>query len=138
LAHVDEETIDDTRAGERCGDASPFATPPPSVVLPHINTEGPVRFLLVSGEKDDSRWGIVGAIWLSEDGARGGYLLSPTALWHGREMVRNYRSALSRGWSDVAIFDYWKEQTGILGTYMIDPPRHADALFDLARIVGAA
>ncbi|MGZ8641524.1 MAG: hypothetical protein ACXWYF_08760 [Actinomycetota bacterium] len=118
-------------------DPSPFATPAPTVMLPHLDTEGPVRFLLVSGERDDTTWGLVGAFWLSRDGERGGFLLSPDALWHGREMVRSYRSGSSRGWSDEQIFSYWNDQTGILGTYMIDPERDADTLFEVARIVGA-
>lgn len=120
------------------GQQSPFATPASTVLVPQINTEGPVRFLLVSGEKDDARWGVVGAFWLSSDRARGGFLLSPSALWYGREMVRNYRSALSRGWSDEQIFLYWSGQTGILGTYMIDPQQGARTLFEVARFVGAA
>ncbi len=111
--------------------------PAPTILLPNIQQEGPVRFLLVSGEKDDRRWGIVGAFWLSGDGERGGFLLSPSALWQGREMVRSYRSALARGWSDERIFSYWKDQTGILGTVMIDPLRNAETLFSVARVVGA-
>lgn len=117
--------------------ASPFATPAATILLPQINREGPVRFLLVSGEKDDSRWGIVGAFWLSVDAERGGFLLSPHSLWHGREMMRSYRSAVARGWSDEQIFSYWTDQTGILGTYMLDPERDAASLFEVARIVGA-
>lgn len=118
--------------------ASPFATPAATVLLPHINVEGPVRFLLVSGEKDDGRWGVVGAFWLSMDAKRGGFLLSPDSLWHGREMMRSYRSAVARGWTDEQIFSYWTDQTGILGTYMLDPERDAGTLFEVARVVGAA
>ena len=116
--------------------ASPFATPSTTVSLPQINVEGPVRFLLVSGEKDDGRWGVVGAFWLSTDAERGGFLVSPSALWHGREMMRSYRSAVARGWTDEQIFSYWTEQTGMLGTYMLDPERDAGKLFEVARIVG--
>jgi hypothetical protein len=118
-------------------DPSPFAMPAPTILLPNVHREGPVRFLLVSGEKDDRRWGIVGSFWLSDDGERGGFLLSPHALWQGREMVRSYRSALSRGWSDRRIFSYWDGQTGILGTVMIDPVRTAETLVSVAKVVGA-
>jgi hypothetical protein len=111
--------------------------PAPAVLLPNIHLEQAVQFLLVSGEKDDRKWGIVGAFWLSRDGQRGGFLLSPGALWQGREMVRSYRSALGRGWTDERIFTYWKDQTGILGTVMVDPIRNAETLFSVARVVGA-
>jgi hypothetical protein len=135
---MDKRSIIDNEVTPAWGHQSPFATPPATVLLPQITDEGPVRFLLVSGEKDDARWGIVGAFWLSTDRARGGFLLSPQALWYGREMVRSYRSALSRGWSDDQIFAYWSGQTGILGTYMIDPPSGSNTLADVARFVGAA
>lgn len=133
--------MQDGQAIERTKDAwadpSPFAMPAPAVLLPNIHLERAVQFLMVSGEKDDRKWGIVGAFWLSRDGQRGGFLLSPSALWQGREMVRSYRSALGRGWTDEQIFTYWKDQTGILGTVMIDPIRSAETLFSVARVVGA-
>jgi len=43
---------------------------------------------------------------------------------------------LSRGWSDEQIFSYWDDQTGSLGTYMIDPKRRVDSLSEVARLVG--
>jgi len=133
----DRQAIERERPRDAWADPSPFATPAPTVLLPNVHREGPVRFLLVSGEKDDGRWGIVGAFWLSNDAERGGFLLSPSALWQGREMARSYRSALSREWSDERIFSYWNEQTGILGTVMIDPVRTAETLSSVARVVGA-
>lgn len=117
------------------GKASPFATSPVSALIPHLASEGPVRFLLVSGERDDTTWGLVGAFWLSVDGARGGFIVSPDSVWHGSEMVRSYRSALARGWDDEQIFTYWEGQTGSLGTYMIDPERPADTLLEVARLL---
>jgi hypothetical protein len=106
-------------------------------MLPGLATEGPVRFLLVSGERDDTTWGIVGAFWLSQDGARGGFVISPDSLWHGSEMVRSYRGALKRGWIDRRIFEYWAAQTGSMGTYMVDPEQEAGTLFEVARMVDA-
>jgi hypothetical protein len=134
--------IEGQRTPERTPDGwgsspSPFATPAPTVLLPHLHAEGPVRFLLVSGERDDATWGIIGTFWLSSDRARGGFILSPDALWHGSEMARSYRSALSRGWSEEQIFSYWNDQTGSRGTYMVGPPREADTLFEVARLIGA-
>jgi hypothetical protein len=99
--------------------------------------EGPVRFLLVSGELDDSRWGLVGAFWLSIDGARGGFLVAPPAIWQGSEMARSFRSALARGWTAEEVYRYWQHQVGATGTIMIDPQQHADTLFQVARRVGA-
>jgi hypothetical protein len=133
----DRRMFERPSAMDAWADPSPFASPAPTALLPHLHSEGPVRFLRVSGERDDTTWGIVGALWLSIDRARGGFVLSPDALWHGREMVRSYRSALSRGWSDEQIFSYWDDQTGSLGTYMVDPHRDAASLFEVARAVGA-
>jgi hypothetical protein len=129
-----------TNEGERTrgawGEPSPFASPAPTAVLDQLRSEGAVRYLLVSGERDDTTWGIIGAIWLSNDAERGGFLVSPDALWPGCEMARSYRGALSRGWTDEQIFSYWEDQTGSLGTYMIDPDRRVDSLLEVARAVG--
>jgi len=45
-----------------------------------LEYERRVRFLLVSGRQDDGLWGPIGALWLSDDGARGGFLVNPYAL----------------------------------------------------------
>jgi len=96
-----------------------------------------VRFLLVSGDQDDGAWGLVGSFWLSIDGERGGFFVSPRSLWRGSEMVRSFKSARSRGWTDVDIYSYWQGQVGVSGSFMIDPQQHADNLFQVARRVGA-
>ena len=44
--------------------------------------------LLVAGELDDGRWGSIGAFWRPIDGASGGFLVSPDAIWAGSEMVQ--------------------------------------------------
>jgi len=113
---------------------SPFATTP--LQLTDLQREGSVRFLLVSGERDDAAWGVVGAFWLSDEGGHGGFLVSPEALWHGSEMVRSYRGALTRGWAMERIYRYWEEQVGSTGTYMIDPEESASSLYQVARRVG--
>jgi len=99
-------------------------------------SEGPVRFLLVSGRTDDERWGLVGAFWLSIDGDRGGFLVSPGAVWRGAEMVRSFRRALERGWQAEEVYGYWQSLTGVAGDVWIDPQHHADTLFQVARRVG--
>jgi hypothetical protein len=106
-------------------------------VAPDALAEGPVRFLLVSGGRDSGRWGLVGAFWLSIDGARGGFLVSPEAIWQGSEMVRSFRGALARGWSAEEVYRWWQAQVGAVGNVMIDPQQHADTLFQVARRVGA-
>lgn len=116
---------------------SPFATTLVSAHLPEIEREGPVRFLLVSGERDDTAWGVIGAFWLSLDGRRGGFLVSPGAAWHGSEMIRSFRGALARKWSEERIFSYWEGQAGSVGTYMVDPEQRSESLFHVARRVGA-
>ena len=116
---------------------SPLSATRDRVTAPDALAEGPVRFLLVSGELDDERWGLVGAFWLSIDGARGGFLVAPPAIWQGSEMARSFRSAVARGWTPEEIYRYWQHQVGATGTIMIDPQQHADTLFQVARRVGA-
>jgi hypothetical protein len=116
---------------------SPLSAIRDRVTAPDALAEGPVRFLLVSGELDDARWGLVGAFWLSIDGARGGFLVAPQAIWQGSEMARSFKSASARGWNPEEIYRYWQHQVGATGTIMIDPQQHADNLFQVARRVGA-
>lgn len=121
----------------RIEEGSPLDTLREPVVAPDALAEGPVRFLLVSGSRDNGRWGLVGSFWLSIDGQRGGFLVSPEAIWQGSEMVRSLRSALARGWSHEEVYRWWQTQVGAVGNVMIDPQQHADTLFQVARRVGA-
>lgn len=118
-------------------DGSPLGSYAERVSTPDLLSEGPVRFLLVSGDQDDGAWGLVGSFWLSIDGERGGFFVSPQSLWRGSEMVRSFKSARSRGWTDGDIYAYWQGEVGISGSFMIDPQQHADNLFQVARRVGA-
>jgi len=121
----------------RTGDPSPLSTMREPVAASRALSEGPVRFLLVSGSLDDGGWGLLGAFWLSIDGARGGFLVAPEAIWQGSEMARGYRSAAARGWTAEEVYRYWQGQVGVSGAVMIDPQQHADTLFQVARRVGA-
>jgi hypothetical protein len=118
-------------------DVAPLAALQEPVAAPAALSEGPVRFLLVSGELDDSTWGLIGAFWLSIDGDRGGFMVAPEAIWQGSEMVRSFNGALTRGWSEETIYRWWQRQVGVAGVVMIDPQQHADTLFQVARRVGA-
>ena len=112
------------------------AIEPRPTVLP-VLAEGPVRSLLASGERDDGSWGVVGAFWLSSDEERGGFVVSPAALWAGSELARSYRRALDRGWSQEHIYRYWRTQVGLAGgDLMIDPQRQADTLLQVHERVG--
>jgi hypothetical protein len=108
-------------------------------VLPEAQTllDGPVRYLLVAGNRDDGTWGCLGAFWRTIDGTTGGFLVSPDAVWAGSEMVRSFRSAKARGWTVERIYAYWQANVGISGRIMIDPQQHADTLFQVARRIGA-
>jgi hypothetical protein len=108
-------------------------------VLPEAQTllDGPVRYLLVAGNRDDGSWGCLGAFWRSIDGVNGGFLVSPDAVWAGSEMVRSVRSAQTRGWTIERIYTYWQANVGISGSIMIDPQQHADTLFQVARRIRA-
>jgi hypothetical protein len=117
-------------------ETSPLA-PVRDPIGPHeALSEGPVRFLLVSGRTDSDRWGLVGAFWLTIEGHRGGFLVSPGAIWRGSEMVRSLRRAVERGWTHEEIFGYWQGLTGVSGDVWIDPQQHSDTLFEVARRVG--
>src|SRR5438045_8632790 len=110
-------------------DAASLASLQEPVAASAALAEGPVRFLLVSGGLDDERWGLVGAFWLSIDGDRGGFMVAPEAIWQGSEMVRSFKGALARGWSQETIYRWWQRQVGVSGSIMIDPQQHADTLF---------
>ena len=117
-------------------DSSPLASLHEPLATHEMLSEGPVKFLLVSGRLDDGAWGLLGAHWLSIDGSRGGFLVSPQAIWRGSEMARGHRSAVARGWTEEQIYAYWQQQVGVAGHVMIDPQLHADTLFQVARRVG--
>jgi hypothetical protein len=118
-------------------DDSPLATVRDVLPSAYVLSDGPVRYLLVAGERDDRVWGSIGAFWRTIDGSKGGFFVSPDAIWSGSEMVRSLRSAQSRGWSIERIYAYWQAQVGVSGKLMIDPQQHADTLFEVARRVGA-
>jgi hypothetical protein len=118
-------------------DGSPLSALEVPLIVPDALSEGPVRFLLVSGHRDDGGWGLVGAHWLSIDGQRGGFLIAPRALWLGSELARSFRSAIARGWTPESIYRYWQRRIGPAGSVMIDPQEHADTLFQVARRLGA-
>ncbi len=116
---------------------SPLSAIHEPLTQPAALSEGPVKFLLVSGRLDGGSWGLVGAYWLSIDEERGGFIVSPESIWTGSELVRSFRGAQSRGWTAEQIYGYWRAQVGMAGRVMIDPQQHADTLFNVARRVGA-
>ncbi len=124
-------------SGTTWEELSPLSAIQDTVTEPNSLSVGPVKFLLVSGQLDDGRWGLVGAYWVTIDGDRGGFVVAPTAIWSGSELVRSYRGALRRGWDEDSIYAFWRTQVGMSGKLMIDPQQHADTLFHVARRVGA-
>jgi hypothetical protein len=127
----------DRSASEESTEESPLATVRHVLPSPRLLSQGPVRFLLVAGEKDDGLWGLIGAFWRTIDGDDGGFLVSPEAIWAGSEMVRSFRGAQARGWTVDRIYAYWQAHVGVSGRLMIDPQQHADTVFQVARRVGA-
>lgn len=118
--------------------AHPLSTIESRPTVLSVLAEGPVRCLLASGDLDDGTWGVVGAFWLSIDGDRGGFVVSPDALWTGSEMARSYRGAVERGWTPERIYAYWCTQVGVAGGgLMLDPQQHADSLLQIHTRVGA-
>jgi hypothetical protein len=116
---------------------SPLSTVHEPLSQPRALAEGPVKFLLVSGATDEGRWGLVGAYWLSIDAERGGFIVSPNAIYTGTELAKSLRGAVERGWDAERIYAFWRNQVGMAGKVMIDPQQHADTLFQVARRVGA-
>jgi hypothetical protein len=109
------------------GTPSPFAP----VRLPsslELETERGVRYLLVSGRQDDGMWGHVGAVWLSHDGERGGFLVHPWAIDQGSEMARSYRGALARGFTPASIFAYWADEPWTGANLVVEEERSAETL----------
>lgn len=101
---------------------------------PELTDEGRVRYLLMRGKQDDGVWGPVGALWLSADGERGGFLVHPWALWEGSEFVRGHRSALLRGWRPATIHRYWQDEVW-RGTYAADDEVQAETLLLLNELL---
>jgi hypothetical protein len=129
-----ESDQDDT--GTQWGDASPLALVKESVSVPAMRTEGSVRYLLASGARDGGSFGVIGAFWVSDDGQRGGFLVSPQAIYAGSEMVRSYRGALRRGWTHDRIFEYWRGRAGLTeGALSIDRRRRAETLLQLHQMI---
>lgn len=99
-----------------------------------LESEGRVRYLLMNGKQDDGVWGPVGALWVSADEERGGFLVHPWALWEGSEFVRGYRSAVLRGWIPRAIYRYWHEEVW-RGTYSAEGELEAETLLLLNELL---
>jgi hypothetical protein len=116
------------RASRATGlDASPFAPArPPSA--PELEAERAVRYLLVSGRQDDGLWGTIGALWLSRDGRRGGFLVHPWGIDEGTEMARSHRNAIARGFTPQTIFDYWAKEVWTGANVLVDEERAASTL----------
>ena len=115
--------------------ASPFSLVE-SPTTAQLQTEGRVRYLLVSGRQDDGLWGPLGALWISEDDGHGGFLVNPWALWEGSEIVRGYRSALERAWTPAQIYAYWQREVWPRA-YIVDEERSAESLYLLNELVAA-
>jgi hypothetical protein len=107
-------------------DVSPFARVD-APTISDLETERSVRYLLVSGRQDDGPWGPIGAVWLSSDGERGGFLVHPWAIERGTDMVRGYRGALARGFTPSTIYEYWATEPWT-SSVVVDDERDASSL----------
>lgn len=117
--------------------ASPFALLDEDPTISDLEVAGRVRYLLVSGRQDDGIWGVVGALWCSSDGDRGGFLVNPWAPRIGSEMVRSYKGALGRGFTPASVFDYWRCEVWIGANLSIAEEHEAGSLFLLNELVAA-
>jgi hypothetical protein len=112
--------------GPHHDDVSPFARAD-EPTIPDLETERSVRYLLVSGPQDDGPWGPIGAVWLSSDGERGGFLVHPWAIERGTDMLRGYRGALARGFTPSMIYEYWATEPWT-SSVAVDDERDAASL----------
>src|SRR5262245_52082336 len=101
-----------------------------------LQTDGRVRFLVVSGIQDDALWGPVGALWRSHEGGPDGFIVNRYARWSGSEVARGYRGALGRGWTHAGIYDYWSGEIW-RGSYAVDDEQSAETLSLLLDLVRA-
>lgn len=132
-----KRTVSD-RADERWGEASPLTLVTDAVTFPELRSEGRVHYLVTSGERDSGAWGVIGAFWLSWDGERGGFLVNPNALYIGSEMVRSYRGALRRGWTNEEIYRYWQGRVGRRNERLkVDRQQQADSLMRLNQMISS-
>jgi hypothetical protein len=120
--------------GSLRADASPFA-PVEAPSAPELEAEREVRYLLVSGQQDDGLWGPIGAVWLSADGQRGGFLVHPWAIGRGGEMVRSYRGSLARGFTPETIFEYWAREVWTGANLVVDEERTSVTLLLVSDIL---
>jgi hypothetical protein len=101
-----------------------------------LEAEGAVTYLIVTGRQDDELWGPVGAMWLSADERRGGFLVHPWALWAGSEIVRGYRGALERDWTPAEIYAYWRQEVW-RGSYSVEGEHSSESLLLVAELLEA-
>ncbi len=90
------------------------------------------------GSREGAGLGVVGAIWVSEDGRRGGVVPHPEGAWSSAELTRNHQSATERGWSPSQIFEYWRDSADDVWGLEIEPPSGAESLRALTARVQAA
>jgi hypothetical protein len=130
MAEMGQRPAIETRSDE----ASPFALGEPPTTRA-LETEGPVRYVLVNGRQDDGQWGPLAAVWRSEDGERGGVVVDPWALWAGAEIVRGHESAVRRGWSSEQVYAYWRSE--VWPGQVVDEERTAGSLRLLLELLAA-
>lgn len=97
----------------------------------------PVRYLIISGRRDDGLWGPIGALWLTEDAERGGFLVHPRGTHLGAEMVRGYQSALRRGFAPETVYGFWRDEVWIGSDLHVDEERTIHSLALLNDLFGA-
>lgn len=129
--------MDATRITRSTAEPSPFATELEGVSLSDMREILPVRYLVVSGQQDDGPWGPIGALWLTEDAERAGFLVHPWGTRLGAEMVRGFRSALRRGFTPETVYGFWRNEVWIGSNLHVDEERTACSLALLNDLLGA-
>jgi hypothetical protein len=71
-----------------------------------MRTDGPLKFRIVRGTRQDHAFGVIGAVWLSADTERSGFIANPAAGNAMTPWVMMWRGALEGGWKPRDIYEY--------------------------------
>lgn len=97
----------------------------PDPIGEEMRWDGPVRFRIVEGDRDDGTYGVIGAAWLAADLEHSGWVPSPFAAARGSDTILGWREALERGFSPQEVYEAFVESWGRSLAYGVHEERTA-------------